>query len=240
MLVINDQGFAGDMQVTVAAGDIAAIKDYFQFDVSARVVFNVTGEGAEVPILDRFLDFLTDDFKERLVECSEPPPPGASDTFANTASMCYVVGNRPPPRPDGVQGPEGAYVVIAAEGNLMIAQAFRLHGDFYFEVNSAPEMFLTVNASLALDPIAAVTASGTLHIDRYGAYGGLQLGGSLDVGILKIFGAAQFEFNTQDFAGDHRTLQVRLRPAARVGRSARWSRSNPVRSRSTSPGTWSC
>ncbi|HND54446.1 MAG TPA: hypothetical protein PLV92_18670, partial [Pirellulaceae bacterium] len=199
VFIINDEGFAGDMQVSVAVGDIPAIRDYFQFDVSARVVFNVTGQNQEVKILDRFMDFLTPDFQARLEDCSEQPPEGVTSTFSNAATKCYVVGAAPPPRPKAPPAPAGPYVVIMAEGNLMIAEVFRMHGDFYFELNSRPEMFVTVNASLALDPLGAVVASGTLHIDEHGAYGGLQLGGSLDLGPLKIFGAAQFEFNTQDF-----------------------------------------
>ncbi len=199
VFVINDKGVAGDMQIDVKAGDIAAIKDYFQFDVSARVVFNTTGEDQQVKILDRFLPFLTEDFKTLLVDCEDAPPPSVSNTFANTATKCYVVGAAPPPRPNGTQGPVSMYVVLAAQGNLNIAQVFRLHGDFYFELNSSPELFVTLNASIALDPIAAAAISGTFHIDKHGAYGGLQIGASLDVGPLHLFGAAQFEFNTQSF-----------------------------------------
>lgn len=60
LFVINNKGFAGDVSVAVTAGNIAAIKDYFQFDVSARILFNVTSEDQEVKFLDRFLtaDFI--------------------------------------------------------------------------------------------------------------------------------------------------------------------------------------
>ncbi len=198
VFVINDQGFAGDVQVSVAAGDIAAIKDYFEFGVSARVLFNVTGEDQEVKILDRFLPFLTDEFIARLDDCTDAASEATGQTFVNGATKCYTIGGAPPPRPHAEQAPAGPYVVITAVGDVMIAEVFRLHGDFYFEVNSTPEFFMTVNASLALDPLGAVAVSGTLQIDRNGAYGGLQLGASLELGPLEIFGAAQFEFNTHD------------------------------------------
>ncbi|MFO0878227.1 MAG: hypothetical protein U0840_12825 [Gemmataceae bacterium] len=199
VFIINDQGFAGDVQVSATVGDIPALKDYLQLDVSARVVFNVTGQAQQVKILDRFLDFLTPEFKALLVDIENPLPPGYTQTFANTATKAYVVPAAPPPPPvdDGTPAPAGPYIVIAAQGNLMVGGAFRLHGDFYFEVNATPEMFVTLNGSIALDPLGAAAISGTFHIDRHGAYGGLQIGASLDVGPLSVFGAAQFEFNTQ-------------------------------------------
>jgi hypothetical protein len=101
---------------------------------------------------------------------------------------------------DGTPAPAGPYFVVEANGNLMIAGAFRVHGDFYFEINATPEMFVTLNGSMALDPLGAAVVSGTFFVDRNGAYGGLQIGGSLAAGPMSIFGAAQLEFNTQAVA----------------------------------------
>jgi hypothetical protein len=194
VLIINDKGIAGDIQVTVGAGNIAAIKDWFDFEVSARVVFNTANIEQEVAISDRFLPYLTPEFIATLTPNNNPPDPRRP--FKNASSYKYVVDNRPPVRPDGIQGPEGSYIVIDAKGKLEIAKAFRVNGDFYFQLDATPSMFITANASMALDPLGAVTASGTLYIDRTGVYGGLQLGGSLELGPVGIFGAAQLEFNS--------------------------------------------
>ncbi len=199
---ITSKGVAGELQVSVGVGNIAAIKDYFQFDVSARVVFNTTGEDVQVKILDRFLEYLPDDFISRLVDIADPEAESGGGTFTGTASKAYVVTAAPPPRPvsDGTPAPAGPYFIVAADGTLMIAKAFRVQGDFYFEINSAPEMFVSLNGSVALDPLGAAVVSGTFQIDRFGAYGGLQIGASLDVGVAKLFGAAQLEFNSKAVA----------------------------------------
>ena len=204
VFAITDRGIAGELEVDVAMGDIPAIKNYFQLDASARVVFNTTGEDVQVKVLDRFLEYLPDDFKARLVDIADPEEESGGGTFTGSASKAYVVGAAPPPRPvdDGTPAPAGPYFVVEANGNLMIAGAFRVHGDFYFEINATPEMFVTLNGSMALDPLGAAAISGTFHVDRNGAYGGLQIGGSLAAGPLSIFGASQFEFNTQAVAAE--------------------------------------
>ena len=202
VFAITDGGIAGELQVDVAMGKIPAIADYFQLDASARVVFNTTGEDVQVKVLDRFLEYLPEDFKARLVDIADPEEESGGGTFTGSASKAYVVGAAPPPRPvdDGTPAPAGSYFVVTANGNLMIAGAFRVHGDFYFEINATPEMFVTLNGSMALDPLGAAVVSGTFFVDRNGAYGGLQIGGSLAAGPMSIFGAAQLEFNTQAVA----------------------------------------
>ncbi|MGV2335259.1 MAG UNVERIFIED_CONTAM: hypothetical protein LVR18_14475 [Planctomycetaceae bacterium] len=156
----------------------------------------MTSEDQEVKILDRFLEYLPQDFIGRLEDCSEGPLPGGASGSANQASKCYVVGGAPPERPDGTQGPKGPYIVLSAEGELMIGGVFRVEGDFYFELNATPEMFVTAKGSLSIAPFGAIAVSGTLNISPAGVYGGLQLGASLNLGPLTIFGAAQLQFNT--------------------------------------------
>jgi hypothetical protein len=105
----------------------------------------------------------------------------------------------PPERPNGQRGGIGPYVVISAEGNLTVASVFKIHGDFHFEVSTDqgyPEMCLTANGSMSLDPVEATTVSGTLFIGREGIYGVLQLGRSLGFGSLSLMGAAQLEVNS--------------------------------------------
>jgi hypothetical protein len=173
VLIINEQGVAGDIQVTVGVGNIDAIKDWFEFEVGARIVFNTANIQQEVEISDRFLPYLTPEFIATLTPNDNPPDP--RDPFKNASSYKYVVDNKPPVRPDGIQGPEGSYIVIDAQGKLEIAKAFRVNGDFYFQLDATPSMFVTANASMALDPFGAVTASGTFYVDRTGVFGGLQL-----------------------------------------------------------------
>ena len=190
VMKISNEGFFGDIQIGVSVGDSPAIRDWFSFEMFARMVFNVTGDRAEVKISDRMLDYLTDDFKARLVTCSNEQ---------SIAKSCYVVDSRPPVCPDGTQGPVGGYFVIQMEGHLTIAQVFRLYGSFYLEVNSE-QFYVDVKASLALEPLVTVAVAGTLCFGREARYGSLQIAASLGMGPFLLSGAAQFEFNTLPYA----------------------------------------
>ena len=55
-LVINGDGIAADIDVSVSVG--GALSAFLQFDASARLVFNTTGEDLEIEIPARYVDFL--------------------------------------------------------------------------------------------------------------------------------------------------------------------------------------
>ncbi|NBO93839.1 MAG: hypothetical protein EBV06_16255, partial [Planctomycetia bacterium] len=188
VFVITKDGIAGDVQVTLGAGNISAITNYLTFDVGARIVFNTTSQDLNVPIASRFLPYLSNEFKSRLVPTNDPAKPYA-----------YVIGSAPPPRPDGSQGGVGPYLVIAAQGNLTIAAIFHIQGDFHFEVSTDhgnAEMYMTAHGSMSFEPFAAAVVTGTLYIGQEGSYGSLQFGAAFGFGPLSISGAAQLEFNT--------------------------------------------
>ena len=149
-----------------------------------HVTINVTGEDQLVELPEEMLGYLPPKTRESLVDCPDGGPAG----------RCYAVPAGAPHR-DGTTGEPGAYVVLAAEGTLTIADAFELDGDFWMEV-SQERFSLDAGASLALAPLGAVTAAGCLDISGAGVVGSLQLTGGLALGPLTVLGAAQFEINT--------------------------------------------
>jgi hypothetical protein len=187
VFIINDRGFAGDIEVGFDVGNIAAIKDFFDFNASARVVFNVTSQLAEVKVSDAFLPNLSDEAKSRIRPCSD----GGNDN----ASNCYPVGAGAP-NIDGTFDAPSPYFTMMANGTLEMLKFFKVEGSFFFSV-SLLEIEMRMNASFEFKPFITVVVSGTLMLSREGILGALQFGASLKIGpTLEIFGASQFEINT--------------------------------------------
>jgi hypothetical protein len=192
LVVINEDGFAADLTLTFQpppAGSI--LQNVLDFQVSARLVMNVTGKRQEFKVTDDLLEFLSPSSSARLEDCADGAP-----------KKCLVIPGGAP-NLDGSEGAPGPYFVIEAEGDLVVFTVFRLHGDFRIEI-AVDRFQLGVNASLSLDPLGTVVASGFLEINSEGVVGSMLLAGKLSLGPITFVGAFTFELNS---TGSDKTIQ---------------------------------
>ncbi|MHB9067992.1 MAG: choice-of-anchor Q domain-containing protein [Pirellulaceae bacterium] len=175
VLIINDDGFAAEVVITRSF----ELGPVMQSTAKAHVTINVTEKTQSVELPEEMHQYL--------------PP----DTLASLIDGCYTVPAGAPQR-DGSIGDPGAYLVVGAEGQLMIAEAFRLEGDFWMEL-SEEQFLLDANASLELGLIGSLQATGILIVDVSGVRARVTVDGQLggeQLGLTLAEAHGHFELNT--------------------------------------------
>ncbi|HND52316.1 MAG TPA: calcium-binding protein, partial [Pirellulaceae bacterium] len=183
VLIINEDGVAGDINVDLAFLSGTPLADKFSIDASARLVFNLTGEDQQVTVSQTLLPYLSQDYIARLDPCDD-----------DATAKCYTVPGGAP-LPDGTTGADGWYVEIMAEGRLTAFESFVMDGAFRFAI--ANNLFLVdVHAMIALDPIGAVGIVGQLEVTDEGVLANLQFVAQFSLAGFELMGAASLYVNT--------------------------------------------
>jgi hypothetical protein len=216
VLIINKEGLATDLEVTLKIGqDLSKSLDSSGLDIRARLLMNTSGKEQSVDIPDEFLDSLSDTAlarlktasgdavdadgsgkvsKEELDTARNAPGllkytvPGAAPSLASLFSNSGTV-NEP------ALSDNGFYVAIAFEATLRFGGSFDLSGRFGVLV-TGDKFELLIAARLTIGKLGDVGASGSLRISKEGLVGRIQLTLAIDALGLKINGDALFEINT--------------------------------------------
>jgi len=190
VFVATADGVAADIDLTFSSQS-SVISSFFEFSVSSRLTFNTLGEAVYVGIPDRFVTFLSDRAKSRLVS----PAPGLPAQFYAVPAGAPLL--------EGGYAPAGAYVVFQMAGSMTLLSIFEMSGSFQM-VFTQGVFEAKFDAQMKLAPLGQVDASGILSISKNGIYGALQLGGKFEVGPVELFGAMQLEVNT---TGTNKTIE---------------------------------
>jgi len=180
VLIINGDGVAGDLDVTMAVGSsLSSVMT--AANVSARIIFNTTGADQSVSIPAAFLPLLSQQIKNRLV------PDGSG-------LMMYVVSGSAPML-DGSTASPGSYIVVRFDATLTLGGFWSLAG--HFRLAAGADFFeLDASASLSLGFLGSVTTSGFVSITSAGIAGKLSVSGSMQTVGFRLSAAAFFEINT--------------------------------------------
>ncbi len=192
MVVINEEGFAADLNASASAG----VSDILTLESEFQLVTNTSGLDQEVPIAQRFSEdgFLSDEFIATLVPSEDDPD-----------QLVYVVPAGAP-KLDGTFGAAGPYVVLQGHGELNLAEVFIVEGAFRVEV-SIEGPFMQADGGLLLAGLGKANVLGFLEITAAGLVAAMSV--DLDVPGLRNAGVelivdAQLVINTTD---EERTIE---------------------------------
>ncbi|MGV2341196.1 MAG UNVERIFIED_CONTAM: hypothetical protein LVR18_46815 [Planctomycetaceae bacterium] len=184
----SDDGLALDIKVSSAVGVAGPLAGVFSLTVNGRLVLNTTSKDVDVDLSDKLLSWLPEDYKSTL------PAKSATDS----RKVARIPAG--PPRKNDANGPAGAYLVAALDGQLVIGGTHSIQGSTRFELTST-SISVDISGTLSMAPIAGVAVDGTLQIRRNGlldtgVVGALQLAAGINFGPVKLTAFAQFEINT--------------------------------------------
>ncbi|MFC1820933.1 hypothetical protein ACFLZG_07625, partial [Thermodesulfobacteriota bacterium] len=202
VMIINSEGFAADISVSMSIGQGSVLEDFFSVSLSARIILNTTGQEQGFQIPDRFLEFL------------DP------DTISLLDADNRMVVRAGAPKPDGTYEPPGPYVFIQASGSLTIINVFKIEAAFRLKFSTVG-LDLAFSGSLRLDPLGSLEAAGNLEIDSRGVIARVAL--SLDAGFggdvgISFSGDALLEVNT---TGQDQTIYLANGDQVVVGEGVR-------------------
>ena len=182
VLIINGDGAAADFDVSMSVGS-ALSSVLSAANISARVIFNTTGEDQAVTIPAAFLPLLNQKTRDRLVPSTEVP-----------GLMSYPIAGGAPML-DGTTASPGAYIVARFDATLTLGGFWTLAGHFAFAAGT--DFFqLSADASLDLGFLGSVNASGFVQVTSAGIAGSLSVSGNMGTAGFQLSAAAFFEVNT--------------------------------------------
>jgi Ca2+-binding RTX toxin-like protein/Ca2+-binding EF-hand superfamily protein len=244
-LVINSQGIAADIDVSVSIGP--ALGD-LSLDVGAeaRLIFNTTGSDQTITIPQRYVVFLdgTVDLSSSELGSALTTQGGADVTALSSlagtldarftlnqdGSVTFTIFGTAPTMaslfPDaslpsgGLLSDSGPYFAVAISAHLYISGDWGLDGRFGLIV-SGSGFQLSVEANLLLGPVGSLSATGDVIIDNTGLRARVAVNGTLGSSTigLEIGASGYFEVNTTSnpWVIDSSTT---VDPGLRVGVSA--------------------
>ncbi|MEN9555968.1 MAG: hypothetical protein RLZZ232_2254, partial [Planctomycetota bacterium] len=178
---IRADGVAAEIDMALQSPTaVPAFSSVFNLSVAATAIFNSTGQAQSIVVPPRFENHLSDRARARLTVS------GDQKTYTVPAGA---------PAANGTEAAAGPYAVFVMNGALTLASTFHLSGAYRMRVTGSFAEF-SFAAAMTLNPIGTVDASGLLTVTSAGVYGGIQLGGSFELGSLDAFGAMQLELNT--------------------------------------------
>ncbi len=212
VLIINDQGLAADVDVSLTIGSalVGVSKDTSDGSgavIQARLIMNTSGLTQQVRIPDQFLDDLSPEALARLVQDGDGWYYQVQGTAPSLSSLFKDV-NLPDTPLDS--GEAAGYLAIVFSAKLVIQEAFVLDGKFGILATSS-SFELRIGGMVALGPFGQMAASGLLLIDSQGVIGRVILDydfgqsalGGAGIGV-KITGDFLLEVNT----GAERSVEV--------------------------------
>jgi len=182
-LVLNDQGFAADIDITASVGAGSVLEDLINVDIHARLTLNALGNRQEIPIPDSFLEYLSEDALDRLQE----KPDG---------SMVFVIPEGAP-QLDGSIGAAGPYLVMTFAASIELGGLITVAANLRFEL-STERLQLQIVGVGEIELLGQLDVFGFLEISEDGLVGALDMTLRAGVGGLGISFTAQFklELNT--------------------------------------------
>lgn len=207
LLIINDQGIAGRLELAVRDNLPAGVSSIFDLNAQLQLFINTTGAPQSY--------MLPGDFLSRFPTGGDGAP--ASDLIARLSSGMVIIPAGAPllgydqntnPVDDGTTS---GYLVIQGAGNLTITppgQAspwLNVAGAFRIEVQPTSFEFF-ISGDAMLDPLGMIHVEGGLLIESrlvnglpaLDIAGGISLTGSLSLGVIYFDATAQLQFNTFD------------------------------------------
>jgi len=202
-LVINGSGVAADIQISVSIG--GALSDVLQLNATARLVFNTTGDDLPITIPAQYVGFLlgndsipvSENFDTSLVSGLTLTQQEFAQRFSSNAdgSATFTIPGGAP-LAGGGNAPNGFYLLATFDGELVIANAFRITADFRLLL-TLQRFELEFDGSIGLGGFGGYAVSGGAVIDDNGfaAYGGLFIDIDL-AGLVTVEGSAELKINT--------------------------------------------
>ncbi|MHC5112285.1 MAG: beta strand repeat-containing protein, partial [Planctomycetota bacterium] len=206
-LVINADGIAADVNVSVAIG--GAISDVVQLEANARLVFNTTEDNQDITIPEKYVKFLVGesdipdslDFDVEQVDgltvaradLATRFPGLLLDTTDGSATYRIPGGA---PLADGSIDTFGKYVLVTFDANLIVLNLFEI--DAGFRVLLSGDRFeIGFGGKLRLGGFGQfdITAGAVIDSNGFAAYG--QFGININLGgVVGFGGTATLQINT--------------------------------------------